>query len=312
MARALRGLPRIAQAYSSGRLSWDQLRPLTRFATPETDERWAVEAADARPAWLWRESRRHERVGLRAADDAHRGRYLRISFDEEAPVCYIDGRLGAEQGAAVERALGRHSEHVELADEPDLPAEARMADALVELVTQSGGAGSGVPVLVVHAQAEVLSGDERSVGPVLAETDSGVRLASESVVRLACDCRVEWMLERDGRPVGIGRKGRVVPAALGRALRFRDGGRCRFPGCRRKRWLVAHHLWHWGRGGPTDLDNLVLLCHSHHRLLHEGGWRTSGHPGRDLRFHDPTGRPLRPGVAVEELVLAGAVGKAPP
>jgi hypothetical protein len=35
------------------------------------------------------------------------------------------------------------------------------------------------------------------------------------------------------------------------------------------------------------------LCHAHHRLLHEGGWRTSGHPARDLRFHDPTGRPLR-------------------
>jgi len=50
---------------------------------------------------------------------------------------------------------------------------------------------------------------------------------------------------------------------------------------------------HWAKGGGTDLDNLILLCHAHHRLIHEGGWRTSGHPGRDLRFHDPTGRALR-------------------
>ena len=58
-------------------------------------------------------------------------------------------------------------------------------------------------------------------------------------------------------------------------------------------WLNAHHLAHWARGGATDLDNLILLCHSHHRLLHEGGWTTSGTAPRDLRFHDPTGRPLR-------------------
>jgi hypothetical protein len=35
------------------------------------------------------------------------------------------------------------------------------------------------------------------------------------------------------------------------------------------------------------------LCSAHHRLIHEGGWRISGHPGEDLRFHDPGGRPLR-------------------
>jgi hypothetical protein len=30
---------------------------------------------------------------------------------------------------------------------------------------------------------------------------------------------------------------------------------------------------HWGRGGTTDLDNLVLLCHRHHWMVHEGGWQ---------------------------------------
>jgi hypothetical protein len=97
----------------------------------------------------------------------------------------------------------------------------------------------------------------------------------------------------------VGRRGRAVPGYMARLLRHRDGA-CRFPGCERRRWLKAHHLVHWARGGATDLDNLVLLCHAHHRLLHEGGWRTSGHPARDLRFHDPGGRPVRtmpPGLA---------------
>jgi hypothetical protein len=30
---------------------------------------------------------------------------------------------------------------------------------------------------------------------------------------------------------------------------------------------------HWIDGGPTDLDNLILLCFRHHRMVHEGGWR---------------------------------------
>jgi len=30
---------------------------------------------------------------------------------------------------------------------------------------------------------------------------------------------------------------------------------------------------HWIEGGETDLDNLVLLCRRHHRMVHEGGWQ---------------------------------------
>jgi hypothetical protein len=30
---------------------------------------------------------------------------------------------------------------------------------------------------------------------------------------------------------------------------------------------------HWLHGGSSDLDNLVLLCHRHHRMVHEGGWQ---------------------------------------
>jgi hypothetical protein len=51
VAHALRSLPRIAEAYRGGSLSWDQLRPLTRFATPETDQDWATKGARASPGW---------------------------------------------------------------------------------------------------------------------------------------------------------------------------------------------------------------------------------------------------------------------
>lgn len=294
VARALRRLPKVAEAHAAGDLSWDQLRPLTRFATAETDAFWARRAPALRPWSLYREAARHREPKAVEADDAQRRRYLAMWADRELPVWYLEGMLPAEEGAAVHAALERRAQEVVLADAPESPGEARLADALVELVAEGGSGSSSAATLVVHADAEVLTQREPERGPRLAETEDGRRLPAEAVRRLACDARVEWVVESAGRPVGIGRQRRTVPGWLMRLLRHRDGT-CRFPGCERTRWLKAHHLWHWADGGPTDLDNLALLCHAHHRLVHEGGWRTSGHPGRELRFHDPGGRTFRSG-----------------
>ena len=44
---------------------------------------------------------------------------------------------------------------------------------------------------------------------------------------------------------------------------------CRFPSCDRPHaWCDAHHIVHWADGGATALDNLVLLCRRHHRMVH--------------------------------------------
>ena len=294
VAHTLRGLPRITAAYASARLSWDQLRPLTKFAIPESDAYWAREAPRRTVSFLYREARRHECVRIREAQEAARFRYLSFIWNEERTELYLEGMIPGEQGAALERSIAQRAEQVVVADEPTDPSGARNADALVELVTASGDGEPAPATLVVHADAAVLTDEERESGPWLAESESGARFTSEAVRRLACDARIEWMVESAGRCVGIGRRGRVVPGAMSRALRHRDQT-CRFPGCERSRWLKAHHLVHWARGGGTDLDNLVLLCQAHHRLLHEGGWRTSGHPAHDLRFHDPGGRrPFHP------------------
>jgi hypothetical protein len=83
-------------------------------------------------------------------------------------------------------------------------------------------------------------------------------------------------------PLEVGRATRVVQPAQRMALAVRDGG-CVFPDCDRPlAWCDAHHLQHWVHGGPSDLDNLALLCRAHHRAVHEGGWQLARGP--DGRF----------------------------
>ena len=136
-------------------------------------------------------------------------------------------------------------------------------------------------------------------------------IADETARRLACDASLVLMTERDGETVDVGRRTRVVPPAIRRALTHRDGG-CVFPGCTSRRFVDAHHIHHWADGGRTALDNLVLLCRYHHRLIHtegytiqlnrgaaagRGGDRTDGHA---IQLN----RPAAPGL--ETGVTAGA------
>jgi hypothetical protein len=82
-----------------------------------------------------------------------------------------------------------------------------------------------------------------------------------------------------GVPLAMGRATRTPTIGQLRALTIRDGG-CAFPGCHTPaRFTQAHHITHWANAGPTDLDNLVLLCRHHHRLVHEQHWHCA---------HDPT------------------------
>ena len=118
-------------------------------------------------------------------------------------------------------------------------------------------------------------------GQAVIELDGGgVDVSAETSRRLACDAAVVVLHEgADGSALDVGRKTRSIPPAIRRALSARDTG-CRFPGCT-ARHCDAHHLVHWADGGRTSLDNLVLLCRRHHRLLHEGGYRIEGERSGD-------------------------------
>ncbi|WP_328848406.1 HNH endonuclease signature motif containing protein [Micromonospora zamorensis] len=103
--------------------------------------------------------------------------------------------------------------------------------------------------------------------------DLGLHLTPETVRRLACDAAIlPAVLNSTGQPLDLGRQRRLITGPLRRALVLRDRG-CAFPGCDRPpRWCDAHHIHHWADGGPTNLNNAVLLCGHHHRHLHHNDW----------------------------------------
>lgn len=95
-------------------------------------------------------------------------------------------------------------------------------------------------------------------------------LSPRTARRLGCDASLVTVLEDGGGQVlNVGRRSRIVPAHIRRALLERDGV-CQYPGCHESRYVDAHHIQHWADGGETSLDNLVTLCRFHHRQLHRG------------------------------------------
>ena len=171
---------------------------------------------------------------------------------------------------------------------------ARRADALgriAESFLQHGAealSGGDRHQIVVHVDAETLR--EGCVGRC--ELEDGPSLPAETVRRLACDASIVNILEdAEGEPLNVGRKTRSIPPALRRALNARDRG-CRFPGCSHTRYLDAHHVHHWSRGGETKLSNLSLLCRFHHRQVHEGNVVVQVLDDGALRFVRPNGEPF--------------------
>ncbi|WP_281900455.1 HNH endonuclease signature motif containing protein [Phytohabitans aurantiacus] len=181
----------------------------------------------------------------------------------------VTGWLDAEAAAIVNAALDPLCK-------PDLertPAQ-RRADALVEVcrlalrTEQLPDNGGDRPQVAVTVPYDVVR-KELGVG----QLDTGERLTAEQVRRLACDAHIlPIVLGGQGQILDVGQQRRLFTGPLRRALVARDGG-CAFPGCDRPpQWCDGHHIRHWTDGGDTALNNGVLLCGYHHRLIHRGEW----------------------------------------
>jgi len=162
----------------------------------------------------------------------------------------------------------------------------RAHDALVEVCRRAGGtgrpesAGGGSrPSLIIRASLDTLAGLD---GAPAGELEWGGTIPAETVRRMACDSAITRITGLGELEQEITHAARTIPPSTRRALVARDQ-HCVFPGCDRPPpWCDGHHLVFWGDGGPTKLENLGLVCGSHHRKVHEEGWKLQR--GKDGRW----------------------------
>ena len=274
VAHALKTLSVLSLAFSNGELSYSKVRALTRLAHRNNEEdllSFALKTTVRKVEERCRELRCGTEASVDEAQRSFARRSLSMRRDPSRGTMTITVELPIETGELIDKALDKarddtNSHSPEFADE-SWPAQ--QADAFVEIANAylSGSsdtiAGSSDNYQVtVHVDRDTLvDGKGRSGLPI------------ESVKRLCCDGDTVVIVEDEqGEPLNVGRKTRTVPTAIKRALWARDKG-CAFPGCHHKRFVDAHHIQHWSAGGETSLENLMLLCSKHHRLVHEGGFR---------------------------------------
>ena len=186
----------------------------------------------------------------------------------------------------------------------------RYADALVDVAEHYLASDSGHRQRRAGQRYEVvLTIDRNELAEKPSEcarysVDPDWGIDEEDARQIACDADItEFIQDAEGNLLNYERRRRIVPARLLRALKLRDRSRCRFPGCPHQRYVEAHHIQHWIDGGETCLENLVLLCSAHHRLLHHGAFHITLEDddvvfvSRDGEVIEPALRPQFPEVS---------------
>ena len=305
VARALTELPKISAAFEAGTLSYSKVRAMTRVATGENEDFLLNIARHGTAYHVETLVRKYRRVrtqrDIDTANAVHVRRELTYYWDEDGALVF-HGRLPAEQGAMILKALEMQMEKTfqalpehdvsaetqETSEEPEprSPVGARRADALAEIAETYMNSEPVANSTADRYQVIVHVSEEGTY------VDDGPHVSAETSRRIGCDCNlVRVKDDENGEPLSIGRRSRLIPPAIRRALRLRDDG-CRFPGCTRKHFVDAHHIEHWSEGGETSLDNLVQLCREHHRLVHEGGFSCERTASGEIVFRDGRERPL--------------------
>jgi 5-methylcytosine-specific restriction protein A len=178
-----------------------------------------------------------------------------------------------------------------------------LAHAPTQVLPETGGRR---PQLVVTIRLEDLERRART-----AMLEFGGQTSPEALRMLACDAAViPVVLGGNGEPLDIGRVTRTIPDGLRRAVTARDGG-CAHPGCHLPpAWCQIHHIVPWAADGHTKIDNLVMVCTAHHRLVHHSGWEIHMTDGRPEfvppGWIDPWRRPRRK-PDLTDLVDIGAI-----
>ena len=300
LSRRLRALPLLADAVLDGEVSIGTAEVVARaaLALPEelvgATEPALVDAARLMPPDALRRFLAEKIASLapealdRAVQSAWDRRELRLSRVQD--VYKLDGTLEPLVGERLDTVLDALMESDRRAEDTRTRPQ-RRADALA-LLLDIAGEGSAMPAVrgsVPHLL--IISEEGRPAHSV-----GGTVLTDGQLDEVACTAEVtQVVVDRARRPLSVGRSSRNVGRRLWLAIVVRDEGRCQVAGCSAPpSRCVPHHIVPWSLDGPTDLDNLVLICVQHHHALHDRSVNLRLQDGRVLT---PTGLawvPTRP------------------
>ena len=289
VASRLSDCPVAESEMRAGRLSEAQAHAVIDAvaARPEMEQHLVDFAKSHTVRQLEDECRRVKASGEDAESEherLRRSRGFRSWTGKDGAFCF-SGRATPETGAkfltVIEERQAQVLKKARANGERD-PFDAYALDALVELVTEERGPGTGRrtrpgATVVVHVAYEALirgsvaDGEEceiAGVGPIPVVVAK--RLMEDSILRV--------LVIKGGVPIAVTPGKRTIPPALRVLLEARDR-ECVVPGCDVTRGLQIDHREDFARGGPTNEDNCALLCLRHHDMKTYQGWRLGGGPG---------------------------------
>jgi Domain of unknown function (DUF222) len=318
--------PELATAIAGGQVSADHatvvLKALDALPAPvraehgpvvETELVTAALASDpAGVAGLGREVllRADPDGTLRDHDYAHARRTFWMKANELGAGGRVGGDLDAETFEMLQTALSPLAKPVPATPDGDPAASPdgrdarspgeRNHDALRDLLVHSLNRGDlpacgGTPATIVfHIREDRLASQYG-----LAVTDHGQLIPIRDALAVADQSAIYVLITScTNVPLWLGRTTRIATPGQTIALAARDRG-CSFPGCDRPpAHCQRHHVKEWFNvHGPTDIDNLTLLCGYHHREFERRGWTCAmrdGHPWwTPPRWIDPEQKPVR-------------------
>ncbi len=323
-------LPALDLALCAGALGWTKARTVSQVATPETAQAWVERAlqvnsrdledlaVDARlgdpppdaeedwqpPRHVWARFRldvfHFER--LMQALNAVRQHFGDADMSSSQLLLFLAERWldeeheEAEEPAESEPAAAHVCEEApapsgsqEPSHQPEHTAEAETTLQEVASETPSpqprNAANTPQPI-----HYRIIEHRCPSCEKAWTETLAG-RIELDAQTRALAECDAEVVAGDDsaGTP---GHLSRTIPPATRRAVFIRDKGCCTVPGCRNHKHLELHHIKHYSRKGTHDPKNLVLICSTHHGLVHRDVLRVTREPDGTLHWERGFGEPL--------------------
>ena len=303
-ADELAKLPRTADGLRKGEISYDNARIIAgasrrgKIDDTELANIAKTQAPDKFAATVRKhEQQRSEDDGMSKLEHQRSRRYAKVSTDPDDGMTVLYGRFDPITGARITSVLSHKMDQIWRDEDPRNRATPgqRMADALEILLTcpnqdEDDGRSQGTRLLLI-AEYDVIT---KELGK--ARLADGTPIPTHKIRQMACDAEVLPAIFRGAsQPLDLGRARRIASPAQRIALVARDR-KC--VGCGASAdWCQAHHIIPWQPGGPTDLDNLCLLCSRCHHKVHDNAWRVRRTPTGQYSLRPPPtqyGRPPRP------------------